>query len=90
MSDVNKDPFDRLHQTLEEHHEFPCEYVFKFIVPQAQCQSLNDILAKFEISKRESKNGKYVSFTARASMDCAADIIAVYREGSEIPGCICM
>ncbi len=87
---MTTDSFDTLHKTLEEHHDFPCEYVFKFIVPQAQCQCLAVLLETFRVSRRDSKNGKYVSFTARASMTCAGDVIAVYRKSAEIPGCICI
>jgi putative lipoic acid-binding regulatory protein len=87
---MNKDPFESLHKTLEEHHEFPCKYVFKFIVPKAQADCMESFLKDCDISRRESKTGKYVSFTARAAMNCAEDVITVYRKSSEIPGCICM
>ena len=75
---------------LEEVHAFPSEYLFKFIVPAEQSNpaKLHTIFenANAAISSRDSKNGKYSSFTVKVRVHDADDVILFYRQVSVIDG----
>ncbi len=72
--------------TLDETHQWPCLYLFKFIAPRDKAE---EVVALFEegtaMEVRFSSTGKYVSLTAEIEMDCGAEVVAVYRlvEGIE-------
>lgn len=75
-------------QLLEDQLSFPCEYTFKFVIPnEAPARvSLEATLENCEISERQSKTGKYASFTAKKNVNGADDILAVYQTAATIPG----
>ena len=71
---------------LEECMEWPCAYVFKFIVPAEQAQAIQEVLPAGEVSTRSSRTAKYVSVTAEAHMESPEKVIEVYRKVEHIPG----
>jgi len=81
--------YKKLEQKLEEHHQFPSPYLFKFIIPNN-----NHSLALVEdlftsnatVTFRESKTGKYVSVSGKEMMQSSADVIAVYHKAEKIEG----
>ena len=79
-----------LQQRLDECQAFPCDYTFKFIVPAQSALAMQEFLAGFDVSTRQSSSGTYVSFTATLPMDTSSAIISVYRGALGIPGCIAL
>ncbi len=83
--------YERLTVKLNEHHEFPSVYMFKFIVP-----SDNSTIARVEalfgpeaqVVIRQSSKGNFVSVSARELMLDAESIVAVYRKAEAIEGII--
>ncbi len=75
---------------LEELHTFPSVYIFKFIMSaeQSNIARLHSIFenANASISSRDSKNGKYSSFTIKAPVSDADDVVLYYRQVSAIDG----
>jgi putative lipoic acid-binding regulatory protein len=85
-----ENPFDKLRAQLEL-MEWPSVYFFKFIVPNnsktvAQTASLFDNTA--DIQFHESKNGKFVSVSAKEMMLDVDSIIEIYEKAQHIPGII--
>ena len=83
----------KLKKQLDEEHEFPCVYMFKFIVPNsnrlhAQVEALFG--SEAQISIRESRNGNYLSVTAKEMMLNAGNVISRYREAANINGIIAL
>jgi hypothetical protein len=82
-----EDSISRFKQTLDEYHSWPCTYTFKFIVPAGQC---NEVLNLFEhrdeVSTRNSRNGKYVSITAKCQVHSSDEVVTVYEAASHIEG----
>lgn len=81
-----------LKAALEQVHEWPSMYLFKFIVP-SENQKVAQLEALFnsetaEIRLRQSKNGKYTSVSAREVMTSSDEIIALYEEAYKIEGVI--
>jgi len=76
-------------QALEDNHTWPCQYMFKFIVPLAQKQLVLDLFESQEaITTRESRNGRYVSITVKCRVHSSEEVIAVYEAASHIEGII--
>lgn len=79
-------------EKLEETHTFPCDYMFKYIVPSDE-STIAQLYAifngpKVSFSSRPSKTGKYTSFTIKVPVNDADDIILYYREASKIKGIV--
>jgi len=85
------DPFQGLRQRLESELNWPQLYMFKFIIANdnhklAQVQALFGEEAQVTIS--QSREGKYVSISAREMMLNAAEVIARYEQANLIGGVI--
>ena len=83
---LKDDELIKLKKLLEEQHNWPCEYQFKFIVPS---QSVNKVEALFpnnQCNKKSSQKGKYISLTVDVHLDSADHVIAIYQKASTIKG----
>lgn len=74
--------------TLDETHEFPCNYNFKFIVPIDKREDLLNHFPTHERIEKASKNGKFQSFTIKVSVTSGSEIVSIYRKVSMIEGVI--
>lgn len=81
------DPFEKLKEQLDQ-LEYPTIFPFKFIGPPEKVNLLKVLLKEAELSEKPSRNGKYISLTAKAMMLNADDIIVIYREAAKIEGVI--
>ncbi|MFT5596624.1 MAG: putative lipoic acid-binding regulatory protein [Flammeovirgaceae bacterium] len=82
----------KLKIALDQVHDWPSMYLFKFIVP-SENQKVAQVEALFnadtaEIRLRQSKNGKYTSVTAREVMTSAEEVIKCYEAAYKIEGII--
>lgn len=71
---------------LDEHHQWPCPYIFKFIVPTENLPLFLQAFPDEKIGTRESKTGKYTSITFESKMCSSEEVMSVYNKASEIPG----
>jgi putative lipoic acid-binding regulatory protein len=81
--------FEEFKVKLEKEHQFPCVYMFKFIIP-ADNKKMAMTEAIFnedvEITQKTSSTGKYISITAKQVSINADEIIQVYKKALEIEG----
>ncbi len=78
-------------QLLDKNHDWPCQYTFKFIVPETQKHLVFNLFeAQDDISTRSSRNGRYVSVTAKCRMHSSEEVIAVYEAAYNIEGIIAL
>jgi putative lipoic acid-binding regulatory protein len=82
---------NELREKLHKLHDWPTVFMFKFIVKN-ESEKI-DALAKIfsdpgKISIKESKNGKFASFTATEVVTKVDEVIEKYRKVSEIEGVI--
>ena len=81
----------RLKKVLDQVHEWPSVYMFKFIFEPEQ-ERLDAVLALFppeaEVLRKYSKAGKYLSLTAKEVMMNAEEVLSRYDRASEIKGVI--
>ena len=83
---MNEESLRSLQAKLDECHQWPCRFMFKFIVPQEKTGELTAFFADRPFTTRPSKNGRYVSFTAELEMQSSGEVIALYREAGKIEG----
>lgn len=82
MNDKNA----QFQQVLDECHQWPCPYTFKFIVPTENLPLVEELFPDYKLQKRESKSGKYTSVTMESNMCSSKDVMAVYEKAATVPG----
>lgn len=81
----------RLIQLLDERHEWPSLYAFKFIVPEGHGESLRAVLPEpARVDTRGSSGGKYTAYTFYCAMGSGREVLDVYARVRDcrIPGLI--
>ena len=86
MEDVNKNFYNNLKQLLDQTSEWPCEYLFKFIVKSDEkkikiIESIFDNVGAI-IKKKHSSNNNYTSISINVIMNQSMDVIEKYKEVS--------
>lgn len=89
----NQDPdkfYASLKEKLEDTHDFPEDYLYKFIIPNSQ-EKMTEIYRIFDgmkhtIKNRDSKNGKYISLSINAFVLDADQVIDIYKKVGAIEG----
>ncbi len=88
---LNAETKQRLKERLDQVHEWPGVYMFKFIFEPDEAR-LARVLALFppesEILRKYSTGGKYLSLTVKEVMITADDVVDRYDRASEIDGVI--
>jgi len=87
---MTHEPLAQLKERLDDQHSFPCQYTFKFIVPRDKVREVEILLKGFAFSTRESRNGKYVGFTAELDVESSEAVISIYRAAGCIKGLIAL
>ncbi len=85
---------ERVRKLLNEHHEWPALFMFKFVVPSdnekiALVQSLFSSKTA-EIRQRPSSKGNYTAITIREVMTSAQAVLDIYEEANKIDGLIAL
>lgn len=75
---------------LDDQHEWPCHYTFKFIVPSQSLEDLKLIFIGEDISfsLKDSSGGKYVSLTVEIRLHNSDAVLEVYQKAAQIEGII--
>jgi len=81
---------DHFKKLLSDHHDWPCKYLFKFVVPAEQEASVRALIQDAEITVRQSKNGRFVSVSITAEVDSPEDVIEIHTRASLIEGLIAL
>jgi hypothetical protein len=81
----------RLRERLDQVHQWPSVYMFKFIFTPTE-ERLQKIIALFppesEMLRRYSTGGKYLSLTIKEVMMSSSDVVDRYDKASEVDGVI--
>ncbi len=81
--------YENLEKKLEEHHQFPSTYLFKFIVPN-NVKALAEVESLFShkavVTTRESKTGKYISISGKEIILESTEVTKVYLKAESIEG----
>lgn len=82
---VNED-FDKFKRQLDENHEWPCTYLFKFIVPKEQVVTLEHQTGLEHSKLTPSKKGTYVSVTFEMMANSSDEVVEIYKKASKVKG----
>ena len=69
-------------------HEFPCNYMFKFIVPISEKDKLLMLFENDDYKLKESSSKNFISITLSKMMKNADEIIYIYEKTSKIKNII--
>tara|TARA_B110000037_G_C16987263_1_gene451577 strand:- start:14 stop:295 length:282 start_codon:yes stop_codon:yes gene_type:complete len=91
MSESTSSQFDGLKQKLEKQNNWPRVYLFKFIIPNdnhklAQVEALFG--SEAQVSRNQSRTGKFISVTAKELMISVDEVISRYEKSTLIEGLI--
>ncbi|GAB7081414.1 DUF493 family protein [Megalodesulfovibrio paquesii] len=75
---------------LDSAHQWPCLFMFKFIVPQAEASRLLALLEPERHTARASRGGKYVALTMEMEMRCSDEVCMLYQKASQVEGVIAL
>jgi len=84
---------ERMRAQLNETHKWPCDFMFKFIVPkgnenEATLRAIFGLKSKMKM--RESSTGKYRSFTILVKVTGADEVFDRYEAAAKITGIIAL
>ena len=82
--------YARQKQLLESQHQFPTDYLFKFIVPVDKEAEARALFPNTEPKTRPSKKGNYISLSFSYRVDSADLVLAIYEKASKIDGLIAL
>ena len=77
-------------EKIEKEHNFPGEYIFKFIVPLGKKAEVLAFLPKGEIVFRNSSKNAYVSITLKVQVENSNEIISVYEKAYGVDGIVAL
>ena len=84
--DPSRDPFASLQARLDETHEFPGAYMFKFIVKVEHVERFVILFGGAKHTARHSASGRHVALTAELHVTSSSEVIALYRRAqTEFP-----
>jgi putative lipoic acid-binding regulatory protein len=79
---------EKFRDLLEQNYQWPDYYEFKFIVKIADKNLILEKLLGFQIVVTPSKNGNYISISARKLMNSSDEVIQIYEVMSTVQGVI--
>ncbi len=79
---------ERFLALLDEHHQWPQNYTFKFVVPVTELPDLQELFPGAKAQLKYSNGNKYVSYTLVMMMESGQAVIAVYQMVQSIKGII--
>lgn len=85
--------FDNLRRLLDDEHQWPGYYEFRFIAPSETIDQVIDELNRVkgereEISLKDSRTGKYVSVSLKKYISQTDEVIQIYQRIVKIKGVI--
>lgn len=85
--------YAKLKTQLDEQHNFPTDYMYKFIVPKsvhnlALVEEVFNGAEEKSLNSRDSKTGKYTSVTIKIKAKSSDEVIGYYQEAAKIPGIV--
>lgn len=79
---------ERFKEQLAKHYQFPTWYLFKFIVPSDKEKEFRTMFRHIQFDSRDSKTGKYVSFSKKIKVNSSEEVIDMYNRAYAIEGII--
>lgn len=85
---MGKESFAKFREVLEQQHNWPSLYMFKFIAPKGKEKEVKKLFPKNDVVQKASRGGNYYSLTVKMLIKSSEEIIKVYKEVHKIDGVI--
>lgn len=79
---------DSFRSSLDANYKWPCLYPFKFIVPQAQTETVLALFTVNPIRAKQSSSGRFTAYTIEIQVESSDEVIAIYQQVTQIPDVI--
>ncbi len=77
----------RLMQILDDTHDWPSIYSFKFIVPSEKAKELENLIVEAsQVETRPSSSGKFLAYTFHCPMGSGREVLEIYARVKSIDG----
>ncbi|PIK16696.1 DUF493 family protein [Halobacteriovorax sp. JY17] len=77
---------DKFQALLDEEYTWPAPYLFKFIVPKTELETLESLVEGNQITEKPSKHGKYIAVSFTKLCNSSKEVLDMYAKVSAIPG----
>ena len=75
---------------LDQEHQWPTWYLFKFIVPRGKEQQLVELFPEGQATVKASSKGNYRSVTSKIMMSSANEVLDIYEKARQIEGVLAL
>lgn len=81
--------YNKFKELLDQEYSWPSPYLFKFVVLAEHSDEVLKAIAIGElVSKKSSRNGKYISLSIQVVVYSSDEIIEIYKKASLVEGVI--
>ena len=84
------DSIEAFKEKLDNEHDWPTTYMFKFVVPAAKAIEVEAVFSEEELHVKESKAGNYMAFTMNKMIYSSDEVVKIYQEAKKIEGLIAL
>ncbi len=81
---------DEFKERLDQEHQWPTWYLFKFIVPSHTEAAVSKLFPVEAVSVKASSKGKYRSVSAKLMMNSSEDVMRIYEKAYQIEGVLAL
>lgn len=75
---------------LDQEYKWPAYYLFKFILPVHEVDSLKKLYSSVSWQEKPSKQGNYMSLSANVFCHSSEEVLHIYRSAITIKGIIAL
>lgn len=87
---MSQETIDSFQAKLDQHHQWPSLYIFKFIVPNGKEDEVKKLFPNHTTQEKSSRKGKYTSITVQIMAPSSDVIIEIYQRAAAIEGLIAL
>lgn len=82
---------EKMIELLNQEHQWPTIFAFKFIVPLQSSQALEKLFPEaHKMETRNSSGGKYVAYTVHHPVASAQEVLDLYARAQQIEGLLAL
>ena len=82
------DSYRDFKQQLDDEHNWPTDYMFKFVSPKRKAPEVRALFSKESVTEKKSRAGNYISFTFKKVIYSSDEVVDIYERAKRIEGLI--
>lgn len=81
---------DEFKESLDQEHQWPTWYLFKFIAPSSLEAKVVALFPKGTVSVKASSKGRYKSISSKMMMESSEQVMRIYEKVYQLDGVIAL